>query len=122
MMANLDTLKAVLVPKLTLKYYRDIANAMAFNSAFARRFLLKTRLSPSKRVSFVSSKKLFLFLKNLIFFPDFFGQVGKRLAKVNFRIYDIINWKANNCNTHTVRYLKKQRQADNEIWSVNKIQ
>ena len=91
MMANLDTLKAVLVPKLTLKYYRDIANAMAFNSAFARRFLLKTRLSPSKRVSFVSSKKLFLFLKNLIFFPDFFGQVGKRLSKVNFRIYDIIN-------------------------------
>lgn len=87
MMANLDTLKAVLAPELTLKYYRYIA----FNSAFARRFLLKTRLSPSKRVSFVSSKKLFLFLKNLIFFPDFFGQVGKRLSKVNFRIYDIIN-------------------------------
>ena len=26
------------------------------------------------------------------------------------------------CNTHTAQYLKKKRQSDNEIWSVNKIQ
>ena len=35
------------------------------------------------------------------------------------------NWldkKFNNCNTHIAQYLKKQRQLDNEIWSVSGIQ
>ena len=36
--------------------------------------------------------------------------VEKRLDqkdKVNFRIYEVISWLINNCNTHVVRYLKK---------------
>ena len=38
-----------------------------------------------------------------IFCPDFFGLVGKRLdkkVKVNFKIYDVTDWKTNNYNTH----------------------
>ena len=49
-----------------------------------------------------SSKKL-SFLRYLNFCPNFFAHVGKRLnykAKVNFKIYDIINWETNNYNAH----------------------
>ena len=49
-----------------------------------------------------SSKKL-SFLRYLNFCPNFFAYVGKRLnykAKVNFKIYDIINWETNNYNAH----------------------
>ena len=35
-----------------------------------------------------------------------------------FKIYDVINWLTNNCNTHIDRFLKKQRQSDTEIWLV----
>ena len=47
-----------------------------------------------------------------------FVHVGKRLdkkAKVNFKIYDIRKWEKSNCSTHIARYLKTQRQSDNEI-------
>ena len=40
--------------------------------------------------------KRFLFLRYINFCPDFFGHVGKRLdkeAEINFKIYDVINWK-----------------------------
>ena len=53
-----------------------------------------------------------------------FGQVAKQLDqkdKVNLRFYDVIAWLINNCNTHIAKYLVKQRQSDNEIWSVNRI-
>ena len=36
-------------------------------------------------------------------------------------IYDVTNWITNNYNIHIVRYLKKQRQTENKIWSVNSI-
>ena len=45
---------------------------------------------------------LFLFLSYLNFCSDFFVHAGKWLdkkAKVNFKIYDITDWTANNCNT-----------------------
>ena len=32
--------------------------------------------------------------------------VGKRLGKFNFKIYDIINWKTNNYNIQIAHYLK----------------
>ena len=44
------------------------------------------------------------------FSPDFFGRVRKRLdqkAKVDFKIYHVMNWKTNNGNTHIAQYLKK---------------
>ena len=42
--------------------------------------------------------------------------------KINFKIYDITIWLTNNCNSHIDQYIKKYRQLDNEIWSVNWIQ
>ena len=44
--------------------------------------------------------------------PYFFDHVGKRLdkkARVNFKIYDAMNWEINNCNTYIAHYLKKWR-------------
>ena len=59
---------------------------------------------------FISSEKLFSFLRYLQFCPDFFGYIGKRLdkkAKVNLEIYDVTNCKIKNYNKHIARYLKK---------------
>ena len=64
---------------------------------------------------FISPYKQFLFW--------IFVHVGKWLdkkAKVNFKVSDGTNWITNNYNTNIARYLKKQKQSDNEIWSVNK--
>ena len=35
-------------------------------------------------------------------------------------MYDVTAWLTNNCNTHIAQYLPKERQPDNEIWSVNR--
>ena len=38
-----------------------------------------------------------------------FGYVEKRLDKkamVDFKIYDVTDWKANNCNTHIAQHFK----------------
>ena len=59
-----------------------------------------------------------------MFVLTFFGHVGKWLdkkAKVNFKLYDVRNWETNNYNAHIAHYLKKYRQSDIEIWSVNRI-
>ena len=67
-------------------------------------------------VLFASMKVLLKMMKNLIFKALFvltivkflswqFSHVGKQLgkkAKVNFNIYDIINWFASNYNAHTL--------------------
>ena len=36
-------------------------------------------------------------------------------------IYQITIWLTSICNTHIVQYLRKERQLDNEIWSVIRI-
>ena len=48
---------------------------------------------------FISYWKLFSFLIYLKFCLDIFGYVAKQLdkkAKVDFKIYDVINWETNN--------------------------
>ena len=88
---------------------------------------------------FISPQKLSLFSEYLSFCLDFiamyqnvlikllswlFVHVSKRLdqnSKVNFKFYDVTVWLTNNSNTHIAQYLEKQRQSDNEIWSVNRI-
>ena len=72
----------------------------------------------------------YFILKNLFVFmifklcPDFFSYIEKRFdgkAQVIFKIYDIINWETNNCNTHIGQYLKKYNKSGDEIWSVNRL-
>ena len=43
-------------------------------------------------------------------------------GKLNFKIYDVINWETNDYNTYIVQYRKKERQSDNEIWSVSRLE
>ena len=42
------------------------------------------------------------------------------MVKVDFKIY-VITWLINNRNTYSAQYLTKQKQVDNEIWSVNRM-
>ena len=63
-------------------------------------------------------------LKIFKFLPKFLGHVGKQFAekaKVNFKVYDAINWKTNNWNTHIAQYLNKLIQSENELCSVSRI-
>ena len=58
----------------------------------------------------ISPKRLFSFWRCLKFCSDFFGHVGKwpdKKYKVNFKIYDVIQWETNNYNTFIAQYLKK---------------
>ena len=69
-----------------------------------------------KNVFYFTLKAFFVF-KIFKFLSWLQGQVGKQLDmkdKVNFKNYDITTWE-----TGTILYLKKKRQSDNEIWSVN---
>ena len=69
-------------------------------------------------------KNALFVLKIFKFLSLYFGHVKKRLDekdKVNFKICDIGTWETNNCNTHVAQYLKKKRQLDNEVCSVNRI-
>ena len=53
---------------------------------------------------------MFSFLRYLNLCPQFFNHVRKRLekkAKVNFKIYDVINWDIINYNTYINQYLMK---------------
>ena len=73
---------------------------------------------------FVSPQKLFQFSRYFSFRHDFLFMQEKRLDqkdKVNFKIRDVTAWFINNCNTHIVQYLTKERKPDNEIWSINRI-
>ena len=48
-------------------------------------------------------------LEKFEFLSRLFGYVEKQLdkvAKVNFKIYDVTDWTANNYNTHFGQYLK----------------
>ena len=47
-------------------------------------------------------------------------------GKVNFKIYDVINWETNDYNTYIVQYREKERQSNNEIgrlvdWNMRNI-
>ena len=52
-----------------------------------------------------------MFLRDLYFYPDFFGHVGKRLdkkPKVNLKIYNVAIWLTNNYHTHIAQYLRSK--------------
>ena len=74
--------------------------------------------------AFYFTLKALLVLNIFKFLSWLFGHVEKRLDEkdnVNLKIHDVITWLTNHCNTHIDQYLKKWRQSDYEIWSVNRI-
>ena len=76
-----------------------------------------------KNVFWLIFKALFIF-EIFTFLSWLFGHVEKQLdkkAKVNFKIYGVTDWTKNNYKINIVQYLKKWRQSDNEILSVNRI-
>ena len=76
-----------------------------------------------KNAFYFTLKALFV-LKIFKFLPRLFGHVEKRFDwkdKVNFKIYNVTAWLSSNFNAHIAQYLKKQKESDNETWSVNSI-
>ena len=73
---------------------------------------------------FILGKKALFVFKIVKFLSWIFGHVSKRLDKknkVNFKLDDVTAWLTNNCDTHIAQHFEKQRQSDNEIWSVNRM-
>ena len=82
-------------------------------------FMLKAQF-----VLFNTLNSLFRVKSSIRSLSRFFGCVKKQLHKkamVNFKIYDVTDWTARNYKAHIAQYLMKERQADNEMWSVNKM-
>ena len=76
-----------------------------------------------KNVFFYFMLKALYVLEIFTFLSWFLGYIEKRLDKktmVNYKIYNVRGWTTNN-NTHIVQYLKKWRQPDNKVWSINRI-
>ena len=60
-------------------------------------------------VFYLMLKAVFV-LKILRFLPWLFDYVVKRLDKkamIAFKVYDVAEWKTNNCNVHITQYLEK---------------
>ena len=75
-----------------------------------------------KNAFYFMLKALFVF-ETFKFFARLFSDVEKQLdqkASVYSKMYDVIDWATDNYNTPIAIYLKKQRQKDNEIWSINR--
>ena len=56
--------------------------------------------------------------REIYFCLEFLVMQKRRLDYKNknkFKIYGVTTWETNNCNTHIVQYLEKQRQSDNGI-------
>ena len=76
-----------------------------------------------KNTFYFRLKTLFVF-EICIFLSWLSGYVEEQFdkkAKVNFKIYDVTDWTASNHDKNIAWHLKKYRQTDNEIRSVNKI-
>ena len=76
-----------------------------------------------KNAFYFTSKAIFV-LKVFKFLSWLSGHVAKRSDKkdkVNFKFYDVTAWLPNDCNTHITQYLEKEKQSDNEFWSVNRM-
>ena len=85
--------------------------------------MFESPLKTLKNAFYFMIKALFV-LEIFTFLSWFFGFAEKPLDKKamgNFKIYDIIDWKTNNYNTHFPNISRKKRQTENEIWSVNRI-
>ena len=62
--------------------------------------------------------KAFFIIEIFIFLSWLFGYVEKRLdkiAKVNFKIYDVTDWTANNYNTYIVNILRSKGNQTKEF-------
>ena len=65
----------------------------------------KVRLSPSKKICCIC------FSENPL----------KMMKNDHLKICNVRTWETNNYNTHIAQYVKKKKQSDNAIWSINRI-
>ena len=78
------------------------------------------------KMFFISSKKLFLFLRHSSFcvfiFPLFFpvSYCSRGSSKKNLKIYDVINCLNKNLIAHFVWYLEKEIRCDIESLSIDR--
>ena len=76
---------------------------------------------------FISSKKLFSFLKysNFVFPSSLFSlpvrHCFRRYSKINLKVYDVINCLNINLIIHFVGYLEKEKRYDIEILTIDRV-
>ena len=99
--------------------YRRNSHLKASSTVWDNFWLLNSFKNDEKCVLF-GLKRCF-YSWDLSIFVLIFGHAGKK-GKIYFKIYDVTKWITSNYSTHIAKYLKKWRQSDNEIWSVNRIQ
>ena len=73
-----------------------------------RQFLaIQSSLEMMKNAFYLTLKALFI-LNVFSFLPLLFAHVEQRFdEKINFKIYDVINWITDNYNIHIGQYLRK---------------
>ena len=107
---------------------QDFLNIKACVCYFLGNFCFSPNDSPWKTMKnvFISSKKLFSFLRYLYFcifvFPSFFpvSHCFRGWSKKNLKIYDVINCLNKNL-THFVWYLEKEIRCDIETLSIDRV-
>ena len=92
-------------------------------------FIFSQVIAPQKlwKIFFISSKKLFSFLRYSVFyisvFPSFlpFNHCVKGYLKINPKIYDVVNCLNKNLITHFVWYYGNEKRYGIEALSIDKV-
>ena len=98
-------------------------------SYFLSNFYFSPNDSPSKtmKIFFISSKKLFLFLRysNFVFLSStLFLPVShcfRGWSKIDIKVYDIINCLNKNLITHFAWHLEKEKRCDIETFFIDRV-
>ena len=77
------------------------------------------------KMFFISSKKLFSFLRYSIFcifvLPSFVCHCFRGRSKINLKVHDVINFLNKNSISHFVWYPEKEKRYDIEILSIDGV-
>ena len=111
--ASFNKIKKILLPHFCWKnrwqkFHKNLKPILKVPLSGPRQFEVTKSLLKTMKNAFYFILKAFLFFFQIL--PWLFGHVNLRLDKkfpANFKIYEVINLKINNCNTHLAQYLKK---------------
>ena len=111
--------------KVRLLGFADVSSYLRFKVGPTSWFYLLQWNSLKNHEQCFSFRVESSFCEILRFCPNLSRHVGKRLdnkAKVNFKNHVVTDSITNIYNKHIAQYLKKKRQPDHEIRSVNRIE
>ena len=120
---SLNLIKKDLGSFCVVFYSLKLVSAIVYQSLIFHQMIALQKLW---KLFFISSRKLFSFLRYLIFcifaLPSFFpvSHCFRSWSKKNFKIYDVINSLNKNLMTHFVWHPKKEIRCDIETLSIDR--